>query len=208
MKNQKTNRTVAFHTSSLNNKSCKLSIIRLIKKEVILSLLMVLFGIGAFAQTDMTPASPPKTIYPKTVGYFSFILPIVTINKSETTNDFSDFNNGFSIGFPVGMNILYSDKFGFSFEFTPTIESGSGSTKTSKILFDPGPMFRFTNGWTFIPRLAFETAGRYGFTPVINKTIVRTKAFNLFIAASAPVRFGNSELPSIGGNFQFGITLN
>jgi hypothetical protein len=146
--------------------------------------------------------------YPKTVGYFSFILPVVTINKDKTTNDFSSFKNGFAIGFPVGVNILYSSRFGFSYEITPTIQTGAGSSKTSKILFDPGPMFRFDHGFTIITRLAFETSGRYGFTPVFNKIVARTKAVNYFLAASLPCRFGNSELPSIGGGLQFGFIFN
>lgn len=149
-----------------------------------------------------------QTSYPKTVGYFSFILPIVTINKDKISNDFSSFKNGFAIGFPIGVNILYSDKFGFSYEITPTIQTGNGSSKTSKILFDPGAMFRFKHGFTIISRLAFETTGRYGVTPVFNKIIARTKAINYFVAASLPARFGNSELPSIGGNLQFGFIFN
>ena len=149
-----------------------------------------------------------QTSCPKTVGYFSFILPIVTVNKDKISDDFSSFKNGFAIGFPIGVNILYSEKFGFSYEITPTIQTGNGSSKTSKILFDPGPMFRFKHGFTIISRLAFETTGRYGVTPVFNKIIARTKAINYFLAASLPARFGNSELPSIGGNLQFGFIFN
>lgn len=156
---------------------------------------------------SQTIAAPP-VVYPKAVGYMSFILPIVTINKDETTNDFSNFNNGFSIGFPVGVNVLYSDRFGFSFEITPTIEAEDHTTKTSKILIDPGPMFRFKHGFTIITRLAFETNGRYGGTPVFNKIIARTKAINYFVAVSTPLRFGNDELPSIGGNLQVGFIFN
>jgi hypothetical protein len=179
-----------------------------IKKGIILALLIIALGSVAFAQIDVPVTTAPKTIYPKSVGYFSFILPIVTINQNVTTNDFSNFNNGFAIGFPVGINVLYSDKFGFSYEFTPTIKSTNGETKTSNLLFDPGPMFRFKHGVTLITRLAFETSGRYGFTPVLNKVVMRSKFCNLFAAVSMPVRFGDSELPTIGGNFQFGITLN
>ena len=173
------------------------------KKQIFSLIAAAGIVINVFAQSP----DSAKTIYPKVVGYFSFILPIVKMNKNETTNDFSDFKNGFAIGFPVGVNILYSDKFGFSYEFTPTIKTGNGSAKTSNLLFDPGPMFRFNNGFTFIARLAFETSGRYGVTPVFNQIIKRTKNINYFIAASLPLRFGNSELPSVGGNLQFGIIL-
>jgi len=39
-------------------------------------------------------------------------------------------------------------------------------------------MFRFDHGFTIITRLAFETSGRYGFTPVFNQIYARTKAVN------------------------------
>jgi hypothetical protein len=103
---------------------------------------------------------------------------------------------------------LYSDKFGFSYEFTPTIKSTSTSSKMSNLLFDPGTMFRFDHGFTIITRLAFETSGRYGFTPVFNQVYARTKYVNYFIAGSLPARFGNGEVPSLGFNVQFGFTFN
>jgi len=108
----------------------------------------------------------------------------------------------------VGVNVLYSDKFGFSYEFTPTIKAGGGTSKMSNLLFDPGTMFRFQHGFTFISRLAFETSGRYGFTPVFNQVYARSKDVNYFVALSTPVRFGNSAPSSIGLNFQVGFTFN
>lgn len=146
--------------------------------------------------------------YPKVVGYLSFILPMVTINQNTTTNDFSGGWNEFAIGFPVGVNVLYSEHFGFSYEITPTIQASPSYTKTSKILFDPGPMFRFSHGFTIITRLAFETTGRYGVTPVFNEIYARTKAVNYFVALSLPARFGNGELPSVGLNLQLGFIFN
>lgn len=156
-------------------------------------------------QGSLNPQTTVKTTYPKTVGYLSFIVPVVTINKDATT---FNFNGTTKIGFPVGVNVLYSDKFGFSYEFTPTITSTSKSSKVSNLLFDPGTMFRFEHGFTIISRLAFETSGRYGFTPVFNQIYARSKYVNYFIAGSLPVRFGNSEVPSIGINVQFGFTFN
>lgn len=149
-----------------------------------------------------------KPAYPKVVAYLSFVLPLVKINKEETVNDFENFSNNFAIGFPTGINILFSEKSGFSFEITPTIKAGNGDSKTSNWTFSPGPMFRLSHGYTIITRLAFETSGRYGFTPVLNKILLRTKPFNYFIAGSLPVRFGNNELPSIGFNLQLGMIFN
>jgi hypothetical protein len=143
--------------------------------------------------------------YPMTVGYLSFIIPFFTIDRTGTT---PNFNGTTKIGFPVGVNVLYSDKFGFSYEFTPTIASGKGVSKTSSLLFDPGTMFRFQHGFTFISRLAFETSGRYGFTPVFNQVYAHTQAVNYFVALSTPARFGNSQPASIGLNLQLGFTFN
>src|SRR5450432_4125504 len=174
-------------------------------RQWILLIITIIVFKNSFAQTAISSAT---IAYPKVVGYMSFVIPLVKINKDETTNDFENFKNNFAIGFPVGINILYSDKFGFSFEITPTIKAGNGTTKTSNFTFSPGPMFRFSHGFTIILRLAFETSGRYGVTPVFNKIVIRSKTINYFISASLPVRFGNNELPSIGGSLQFGCIFN
>jgi hypothetical protein len=162
------------------------------------------FAQSVASQSD-TIKTKTKQTYPKVVGYVSFILPIVTISNTTTYN-FSKATG--SIGFPVGINVLYSDKFGFSYEFTPTIKSSGGTSKTSNLLFDPGTMFRFDHGFTIITRLAFETQGRYGFTPVFNQVYARTKDVNYFVALSLPTRFGDSEAASIGLNLQIGFTFN
>jgi hypothetical protein len=164
------------------------------------------------AKTDSTkspatsaPAMASPKTYPRAIGYLSFILPIVTVNKDATTYNF---NGTTSIGFPIGVNVLYSDKFGFSYEFTPTIKSTSSTSRVSNILFDPGTMFRFKHGFTFISRLAFETSGRYGFTPVFNQIYARSKFVSYFVAGSLPARFGNGDPASIGLNIQFGFIFN
>ena len=69
-------------------------------------------------------------------------------------------------------------------------------------------MFRFEHGLTIISRLAFETQGRYGFTPVINQIYARTKDINYFVALSLPARFGNDLPASVGLNFQIGFIFN
>jgi hypothetical protein len=153
----------------------------------------------------MVQPQTPKTTYPKTVAYLSFIIPAFTLQHGNVTHNF---NGTTTIGFPVGINVLYSDKFGFSYEFTPTIKSTSSSSKVSNLLFAPGTMFRFQHGFTIITRLAFETQGRYGFTPVFNKVYARSKYVNYFTAISLPSRFGNGEPYSLGLNVQFGFTFN
>jgi hypothetical protein len=147
-----------------------------------------------------------KPTYPKVVGYLSFILPLETLQSRNFTPNFDHHTT--SIGFPIGVNVLYSDRFGFSYEFTPTVKASGGSSKMSNLLFDPGTMFRFDHGFTIITRAAFETSGRYGFTPVFNQIYARTKDVNYFVALSLPNRFGDSEAYSIGLNLQIGFIFN
>jgi hypothetical protein len=145
-----------------------------------------------------------KPVYPRVVGYLSFILPLVTVSDATTF----DFNGTSVIGFPIGVNVLYSDHFGFSYEITPNIHATNSTSKLNDILFDPGTMFRFQHGFTIISRLAFDTNGRYGFTPVFNQVYLRTKDVNYFVAVSVPARFGNGESSSVGLNLQIGFIFN
>lgn len=154
--------------------------------------------------------SDSKPNYPYVKGYLSFIIPWVTINKEEMV---TEFERATTIGFPVGLNVYYGDKFGFSYEFTPLVvwqksDGKAGTSKTSNLVFDPGPIFRFQHGFNIVARLAFETQGRYGFTPVFNKVYARTRDVDYWFSLSLPARFGNSQPPSIGVNLQIGFTFN
>jgi len=169
--------------------------------------LFLLVSIGAAAQTD-TATEEPR--YHVVKGYLSFIIPWVTINKDKTT---TEFQAATTIGFPVGINIYFSRHFGFSYEITPSVvwqksDGKAGTSKTSNLLFDPGPIFRFSHGFNIIPRLAFETQGRYGFTPVFNKVYCRTRDVDYWFSVSLPARFGNSAPASVGANLQIGFTFN
>jgi hypothetical protein len=160
------------------------------------------------ATTLVSPITSP--VYPQAKAYLSFIIPWITINKNTTS---TEFETATTIGFPVGIVILYSKHFGFSYEITPSIvaqksDNKTGTSKTSNLLFDPGPVFRFSHGINLVARLAFETQGRYGFTPVFNKVYLKTRAVDYWFSLSTPVRFGNNLPSSIGGNLQIGFTFN
>jgi len=163
------------------------------------------FAQSMSAGTGDTTKAAPKPVYPRVVGYVSFILPLETFSAGSFT---PDFNGTTKIGFPVGVNVLYSDKFGFSYEFTPTVKVAPGTNGVSSILFDPGTMFRFQHGFTIITRLAFATDGQYGFTPVFNQIYARTKYVNYFVAGSVPVRFGGGGPATIGVSLQIGFIFN
>lgn len=187
---------------------------RKIKLIISLAMLFLVLSFAAHAQQPTTPElTHPVGIvenYPSAKAYLSFIIPWATFNKNTTT---TEFQSSTTVGFPVGVTVYYSPRFAFSYEITPTViwqkTSGkTGTSKTSNLLFDPGPMFRFKHGLSLITRLAFETQGRYGFTPVLNYVYMRTRAVNYWFSVSSPVRFGNSQPASIGLNLQIGFTFN
>lgn len=142
--------------------------------------------------------------YPRVTGYFSVLYPIGTWNKDGFHNNFSDV---YTLVFPFGMNILKSDKFGISFEIAPAIRTEHNISKVSSVLFHPGAMFRFKHGFTFIGRAAFETNGRFGFTPVFNQVIKKGKDASFYLALPLPVRFGNDLPTSVSTGLQLGIAF-
>jgi hypothetical protein len=145
-----------------------------------------------------------KPAYPKVTGYLSVIHPLFTSYPDEIIPNFRD---SYVVGFPSGINILKSDKIGFSFEITPFVRDINGKSKVTTFLFHPGVLFRFKHGFTIAERLAFETSGRYGFTTIFSKIIVKGKNANLFLASPIPVRFGNDTDNSIGMGLQVGVSF-
>lgn len=145
-----------------------------------------------------------QTTYPKIVGYFGIMHPIVTINEDETTVNFRDY---YAVGFPTGINIWKNEKIGFSFEVVPNIKEDQGTSKVTNLLFHPGVLVSLGKGYTFAGRAAFESSGRYGFTPVFNKTIIKNTSCSYYVAVPLPVRFGNDHPASFTVGFQFGIAF-
>jgi len=160
----------------------------------ILFFTVMLIGFTSFSQTT----------YPKIVGYFGIMHPIVTINEDETTVNFRDY---YAVGFPTGINIWKNEKIGFSFEVVPNIKEDQGTSKVTNLLFHPGVLVALGKGYTFAGRAAFESSGRYGFTPVFNKTIIKNTSCSYYVAVPLPVRFGNDHPASFTVGFQFGIAF-
>ncbi len=162
----------------------------------------------AFVLVIYTPIhaqqSPPVLAYPKPVGYFAVIHPIITFDKNGS---YTNFNDSYTIGFPTGIHIYRSEKFGYSLEIVPFIKAQDGTSKVNNVLFHPGLVFRFPKSWILYTRLAFETSGRYGFTPSISKVVYKTKANNFFVTVPTPLRFGNDQPTSIGIGVQIGLTF-
>lgn len=166
------------------------------KKTSLIITFILFFMIESHAQSPVT--------YPRVTGYFSILNPIGAWTKNGFT---SNFKTTYSVGFPFGMNLLKSERFGISFEVAPTVRTEKSISKISSILFHPGAMFRFQHGFTFIGRMAFETNGRYGLTPVFNKVIKRGKDASLFLSVPIPVRFGNDMPVFFGTGLQVGVSF-
>lgn len=162
--------------------------------RLLVSFILLSIGTQGFAQNE----------YPKIKGYFGILHPIVTFSSEETAVNFRDY---YQIGFPTGINIWKSSKIGFSLEFVPSIRTQDGNDKMNSLLFHPGILVALGNGYTFAGRAAFDTSGRYGVTPVFNKTIIKAENCSYFIAVPLPVRFGNEHPASFGAGFQFGINF-
>lgn len=145
-----------------------------------------------------------QTAYPKITGYFGIYHPIVTVSNEQTNLNFRDY---YAVGFPTGINIWKSSKIGFSFEIVPNIKAEDGHDKVTNIVFHPGVLVALGNGFTFAGRAAFESGGRYGITPVINKTVIKSDNCSYFVAVPFPVRFGNDHPASFTVGFQFGIAF-
>jgi hypothetical protein len=174
-----------------------------IRSRFLVAILMVLIPACIYCQTsDTLHVLPAKPAYPVITGYTVFFLPIVSTNSKTTTWNFS---NTFTIGLATGINILYSDRFGFSFDLTPVITTTNGTSRVSNLIFDPGPIFRLKKGYSITTRMAFETAGRFGESTVLAKVFTPAKRTSLVAALGIPLRFGNNLPPSIGASVFFGI---
>ena len=142
--------------------------------------------------------------YPKMNGYVGIVHPIATFSSAGTD---INFDGHYVVGLPIGLNLWKSKKIGFSFEVVPYVRSENGVSKMSNLLIHPGVLVSLGNGFTFAGRLAFETSGRFGLTPVLNKLIIKNKNSSFFAAVPVPFRFGNGKPFSTAVAFQFGLAF-
>lgn len=157
------------------------------------------------AQTQPT-ATPVATapIYPRMVGYLGVLHPLVTWHSTGTETNFDRY---YVVGFPIGLNLWKTRQLGFSVEVVPLVRAENGTSKVPNVLFHPGVLVNLGKDYTLATRLAFETSGRYGFTPVLNKIVRKGPTNSYFVAVPLPVRFGNDHPASLTVGFQFGIVF-
>ena len=132
-------------------------------------ILLLLFCTNSQAQSNFV----------KITSYFGVIHPLVSVSNNETNVNFRDY---YTVGFPFGVNFWKTSKTAFSIEIIPYIKTDKGISKMNNILIHPGVVFDIGNGYRISTRAAFETAGRFGFTPIFTKTIYKAKSNSYYIA--------------------------
>lgn len=145
-----------------------------------------------------------QTTYPKVTGYFGVLHPIVTISSESTQFNFS---NNYVVGAPTGINLWKNAKIGYSLEMVPFIKSENGNTRMYNVLFHPGVLVKLNPSLTFAGRVAFETSGRFGFTPIFTKTVIKKKDHSFYLSVPFPFRFGNNAIATVGSGLQVGIAF-
>ena len=165
----------------------------------IASALILVSATSLPAQSDSA-----RHAYPKVTGYASFVHPIISFDDRGSAFNFS---GSYTVGFPVGVNILKSDLIGFSCEITPFIRVEDGKDQVSSLMFHPGVMFRLKHGFTINTRLAFETTGRYGATLVFSKVLLKGKDVNYFLATPVGFRTGSGKASTVGIGVQLGVSF-
>jgi hypothetical protein len=179
---------------------CRATYPRISRLSAVPLLLLTLLALPARSQTP----SPPPHEYPRMVLYQGVIHPLVTFSRDAPVVNFKTY---YQVGFPVGVNIWKTAKLGYSLEIVPFIRAEAGVSRVNNVLFHPGVLLGLGKGFTLASRLAFETAGRYGFTPVLNKVVKRSENTSYFVALPIPVRFGNDRPANVTIGFQFGISF-
>lgn len=165
----------------------------------------LLFSVCLLAKAQSTPAAwlpGQNQVYPKIAGYAGIVHPLFLVDREGTHTNFGE---AYTVGMPLGINIWKSAGIGFSFEVVPFVRAENGISRMNNLLIHPGILAALGNGFTFVGRAAFETSGRYGFTPVLNKVVKKNKNSSYFVAVPLPVRFGNDWPASFAAAFQFGI---
>jgi len=171
----------------------------LLPKQLALLIMVLLFSKITKAQ-EVVPA--PTAPIPEIKGYFGIVNPIYTFQKNENA---VNFKNYYTFGMPCGINMWKSKKFGLSFEFTPFIKATNTTSSVSYVLLHPGALYRVRKNTLLCLRAAYQTNGRYGFTPIITQILIRQKEWNLFGSVLLAARYGNSEAASYTASVMFGI---
>lgn len=129
-----------------------------------------------------------KTIFES--YHLGIVQPILSVNQGDAHYFYE--NEFYAIGFPIGLTCRMSESVKFDLEFVPFVKPNADLNKPFEInfLFHPGFLFPLSGGWTFGTRLAFETVGAFGLSPLLNKSFGLGGDRVFFIELVAPARWG------------------
>ncbi|WMJ74698.1 hypothetical protein RCC89_16210 [Cytophagaceae bacterium ABcell3] len=169
-----------------------------VKVYPLLFFMGALYGTPIFAQTGAVEVQ--KVESPRVGGY----LGVVT-SMFETTFEAPDSRilPLRSIGIPFGVNFWLHEKLAFSIEFVPILSIQAENFRTEGLLVHPGLIWNLSEKTSFSGRVAFESNGQFGFTPIIARSLYTGKYSSYSIAIPVPVRFGN-QMPA---NMAVGLVL-
>ena len=116
-------------------------------------------------------------------GHIGTVLPLVSVSGGET----SSIADNLAAGFPMGVTVKTNYNVAFDLEVVPFLDENA----VTNVIFHPGVLMGLTRGFTFGIRGAFETAGSYGITPLLNKAFPFPSDPDtvFFVELVLPVRF-------------------
>ncbi len=145
-----------------------------LKYRLIGALLMLLISL-----LQATPVQAQNDIG----GHIGAVVPLLQMSRGNTTSIADNLVGGF----PMGITLKLRPDVAFDLEVVPFLDENS----VSNVIFHPGVLMGLTNGFTFGLRGAFETAGAYGVTPLLNKSFPFPSDPNtaFFVEFVLPIRF-------------------
>ncbi|KFD38301.1 hypothetical protein AT05_10880 [Schleiferia thermophila str. Yellowstone] len=108
-----------------------------------------------------------------------------------------------SFGVPVGINLWFDRDIAFSIEFVPDVGVG-GHILMDNFLFHPGFIRSLSDRANIALRLAFDTSGRIGLTPVLGYKLFSINQSSVSLSIPFPMRFGNGLPASFATGVQLG----
>ncbi|MFN6946595.1 MAG: hypothetical protein ACK4ND_16730 [Cytophagaceae bacterium] len=136
---------------------------------------------------------------PRVGAYFGVVTSLYEHSFDENRGSLLPLN---SAGFPVGVNFWLNKKIAFSIEVVPFLQIND-PIRAEGLLIHPGFIYNISSKSSLSGRLAFESNGQIGITPIFAHNIYQLEQSALFLAIPFPIRFGNNMPP----NFAAGLVI-
>jgi hypothetical protein len=176
-------------------KKCFLHILRY-SYSVLIYVIILCLPSQAFSQVGITEKSFQEET--QIGAYISSVTHLFEAMGQD--NNFLPFQ---LIGVPVGVNFWLNKQFTFSIEFVPEVRLQE-SVRMENFLFHPGFIWNFSERTNLAMRLAFDTSGRIGFTPVLGYKLIPLNQSSVALGIPFPLRFGNNLPPQFAIGLQLG----